>query len=326
MSKIFAKIQLSLFVLTIFLQQSYTYRYDEKNEFLDEIAAMEDHEEYWKNVNISEFYKTIEDAGMSNSVSREERYKRQVKLALLHDVCEENGTKIIYVPTSSINKFPWIEQITQDPSQLVTVLRVCCPGQDVFVLNNNRSCVPFCKKCRNGVCVSPDKCECYDGFVKNDNGDCVFQCPIGCLNGRCHLYKGCICNWGFQLDSARQYCRPKCNSKCKTEPLRNCTKPGVCGCIRGFSLIGGQCRPSCSPGCGPGGECQAFGVESKCVCFPGYSLQDGVCKNDCFQGCNNGICQNRNKCICNPGFIYDPTSRNCINPKKAYEKKQKRIG
>ncbi|XP_073823611.1 uncharacterized protein [Musca autumnalis] len=230
---------------------------------------------------------------------------------------EECGThgdhmQLIYVPTEAVDKYSWVIKMTDDKSQRVTPIKVCCPGYGLLRWRGERRCIPVCDKCRNGQCVAPNVCECYDEYVRNDSGDCVFICPMGCLNGRCYLDGSCECDPGYKLDETRLYCRPICSKGCGTDPLHNCTAPEVCGCIEGFTLTDGGCKPVCDPECGPGGECQAFGVTRMCVCNPGYRLQDGVCQSDCYQSCANGICYNRNRCICKPGFVYHERTKNCI--------------
>ncbi|XP_075150072.1 fibrillin-1-like [Haematobia irritans] len=253
------------------------------------------------------------------------RYKREsYDDQPMPTICEPNGTMIIYAPTATVSKFEWVERITNDPSNKVTAIRVCCTGYKRVTYNKKSSCNPACERCRNGRCVAPNVCECYDGFVKNDDGDCVFACPIQCLNGRCHWYT-CKCNNGYKLHKSGQYCQPICNDYCYDDPLRNCTAPGHCGCIRGFEMIDGECEPKCEPDCGPGGECQAFDSISKCVCYPGYRLKEGTCQNDCFLACKNGVCQNGNRCICNPGYVYDSHTRNCIYPGQSYESGPRRL-
>lgn len=46
--------------------------------------------------------------------------------------------------------------------------------------HNFRKCDPIChEQCINGICVSPDKCECYPDHVRNFGGFCLPTCPIG---------------------------------------------------------------------------------------------------------------------------------------------------
>uniref|UniRef100_A0A1I8PK07 EGF-like domain-containing protein n=1 Tax=Stomoxys calcitrans TaxID=35570 RepID=A0A1I8PK07_STOCA len=219
---------------------------------------------------------------------------------------------LIYVPTEAVDKYSWVTRMTDEKTQKVTPIKVCCPGYGLLRWRGERRCVPVCKKCRNGQCVAPDVCECYNEFVRTDNGDCVFSCPLGCLNGRCYLDGSCECDPGYKLDETRQYCRPICSKGCGTDPLLNCTAPEVCGCIQGFTLSDSGCKPLCEPECGPGGVCQEIGFKPLCACHAGYGLKDGVCQADCYQSCANGICYNRNRCICNPGFVYHERTRNCI--------------
>lgn len=173
--------------------------------------------------------------------------------------------------------------MTEDKSQRITPVKVCCPGYGLLRWRGERLCIPVCENCRNGQCVAPNVCECYDEFVRNDSDDCVFACPVGCLNGRCYLDGSCECDPGYKLDETRQYCRPICSKGCGIDPRHNCTAPEVCGCIKGFTLTADGCTPVCEPECGPGGKCQVEGLTRKCVCNQGYRWQDGVCQSDCYQ-------------------------------------------
>ncbi|XP_075150074.1 uncharacterized protein LOC142224172 [Haematobia irritans] len=242
------------------------------------------------------------------------RDSRQTEATPPKEECGTNGDHmvLIYVPTEAVDRYSWVIRMTEDKTQQLTPIKVCCPGYGLLRWRGERKCVPVCDKCRNGLCVAPNVCKCYDEYIRNDSDDCVFVCPLGCLNGRCYLDGSCECNPGYKLDETRKFCRPICSKGCGRDPLHNCTAPEVCSCIRGFQLTDGGCRPVCEPECGPGGECQAFGTKPKCVCYQGYHEQDGVCQSDCYQSCANGICYNPNRCICNPGFVYHERTRNCI--------------
>lgn len=58
-------------------------------------------------------------------------------------------------------------------------IQVCCEGYQrnphIF-----RKCDPVCnQECVNGVCVAPNRCQCYPDHVQNLAGYCVATCPIG---------------------------------------------------------------------------------------------------------------------------------------------------
>ncbi|XP_073821261.1 uncharacterized protein [Musca autumnalis] len=213
----------------------------------------------------------------------------------------------ITISNEDIDKYTYIKILEKKARH--TTISLCCEGYTVVRNWQRDICVPVCENCRNGKCVGPNECECYDGFVRNDNGDCVFSCPLGCLNGRCYLDGSCKCDPGYKLDETRRFCRPICSKGCGTNTLLNCTAPEVCGCINGYILTDHGCKAVCDPECGPGGECNASG---KCECKSGYTLKDGVCHAVCYQPCENGMCYSRHRCICNPGFIYMESTGNCI--------------
>lgn len=56
---------------------------------------------------------------------------------------------------------------------------VCCEGYAVQEVLGNGSaearCLPYCKRCRNGVCTAPAECTCDPGFQGEDcsYGECA---------------------------------------------------------------------------------------------------------------------------------------------------------
>lgn len=139
-------------------------------------------------------------------------------------------------------KWPAIIQALEDKDSYH--IEICCPDYGPIRYMGNTLCRPFCESCRNGDCIAPGKCRCFDGFVLTDNDECVFTCPISCLNGRCNLLMGtCLCNKGYELNETGQFCRPICRSGCGANPLHNCTAPDVCGCVKGYSLTDNDCQP-----------------------------------------------------------------------------------
>lgn len=179
-----------------------------------------------------------------------------------------------------LNKYPYAQRIQLDQRNQQQKLLVCCAGYTAFRWRGNTLCRPLCENCRNGRCIAPNVCECFDNFVSTDNGDCVFSCPLGCLNGRCFLDGTCQCDAGFKLDETRKFCRPICSNGCGMNPRHNCTEPEVCGCAKGYQLTNDGCVPACDPDCGEGGECRE---SNQCDCRPGYELKDGVCQRECYQ-------------------------------------------
>lgn len=170
--------------------------------------------------------------------------------------------------------------IQSDKSKKSKLIEICCPGYHAMQWRGKIVCRPVCENCRNGRCLEPGKCQCYDEFVQNDNGDCIFTCPLGCQNGRCYLDGSCQCDPGYKLDETRKYCRPICSLGCGSNPLHNCTAPEVCGCIKGYRLTDEGCQPVCKPECGIGGTCTGPNL---CECDAGFTYRGGVCQADCYQ-------------------------------------------
>ncbi|XP_023300706.2 uncharacterized protein LOC111682938 [Lucilia cuprina] len=149
-----------------------------------------------------------------------------------------------WVNSKELKQYEWPAIIQTIESKDLYHIEICCPDFGPIRYMGNTLCRPFCSNCRNGDCIAPDKCRCFDGFVLTDNEECVFTCPISCLNGRCNLLLNtCLCNNGFKLDETKQFCRPICHSGCDANPLHNCTAPEVCGCVRGYSLTDNGCQP-----------------------------------------------------------------------------------
>lgn len=75
-------------------------------------------------------------------------------------ICENNGT---YHPCQKrVNnirmKTIWVEQDSMEP------VKICCMGYKKV----DEVCIPICSTaCKNAVCVSPDKCKCNDGFIRD---------------------------------------------------------------------------------------------------------------------------------------------------------------
>lgn len=179
----------------------------------------------------------------------------------------------------TVSKYPLANFIQTDMANKLSYIEVCCTGHTPTRLRGETVCRPICG-CPNGVCRFPGECDCYEGFVKNDNGDCVFACPLGCQNGRCFLDGSCQCDPGYTLDETRRFCRPICSSGCGNNPRHNCTEPEVCSCAKGYQLTNDGCQPVCDPDCGIGGVCRS---NNECDCGAGYVLKDGVCQADCYQ-------------------------------------------
>jgi len=160
---------------------------------------------------------------------------------------------------------------------------LCCVGYRPDPYTGQ--CVPDCghnspDNCRNGFCRAPGHCECFNEFVRNDQGACIHTCPIACQHGRCYLNGTCVCQAGYTLDEeTRLFCRAHCPKACGTH--EECVAPGRCECSTGYrrtSELG--CQPICAPDCGYG-KCVA---PNQCECFPGFIKrpQRNVCEAECY--------------------------------------------
>uniref|UniRef100_A0A1I8MJU6 Wnt inhibitory factor 1 n=1 Tax=Musca domestica TaxID=7370 RepID=A0A1I8MJU6_MUSDO len=128
--------------------------------------------------------------------------------------------------SEDIKRYEWPAVIKKNELYNTVLIEICCPHFGPVRLMGNTLCQPYCQSCHNGKCIAPEVCQCYDGYVLSDNKDCVFTCPISCLNGRCNLLRGgCLCNSGYKLDETGQFCRPICRAGCGINPLHNCTAP-----------------------------------------------------------------------------------------------------
>uniref|UniRef100_A0A0N4ZX59 Delta-like protein n=1 Tax=Parastrongyloides trichosuri TaxID=131310 RepID=A0A0N4ZX59_PARTI len=87
--------------------------------------------------------------------------------------------------------------------------------------SGKRCDIPICKQScgKNGKCVAPDKCYCYNLFKGETCQECI---PLpGCQNGYCNKRNECICKEGWG--------GPLCNinlNPCKTK--NRCKNGGIC--------------------------------------------------------------------------------------------------
>ncbi|KAF7487799.1 Neurogenic locus protein delta [Sarcoptes scabiei] len=166
---------------------------------------------------------------------------------------------------------------------------------------------PICRFCNdtNGICISPDKCQCRMGWTGQDCSKCV---PYpNCKNGYCNIGMECICKegWGGLLcDKDLNYCTN--NQPCQNGGL--CSNTGdsfTCKCPPGFA--GEYCErklDSCehSP-CLNGATCKQNNNQSNytCECPLGY---DGRHCEHPLSACLNNPCENEGSCIDGPsGFL-----------------------
>ncbi|XP_037957736.1 neurogenic locus notch homolog protein 1 [Teleopsis dalmanni] len=239
-------------------------------------------------------------------------YKKRPAV-MVNNITESSQHKQrIWVPPDVIEKYPFAFTLQLDKKQNYAQIEICATDYRPIRWYGKVVCRPVCNNCRNGFCVAPGDCKCFENYVKSDNDDCVFTCPLGCLNGQCYLDGRCVCNPGYTLDETRKFCRPICSGDCGQNPKHNCTEPEVCSCRNDFQLTSNGCKPICDPDCGVGGYCVEHENENACKCEPGYRIKDKTCQSDCYQKCDNGICFSPNRCICKPGFSFHERSTICV--------------
>ncbi|XP_046740505.1 von Willebrand factor D and EGF domain-containing protein-like [Diprion similis] len=170
---------------------------------------------------------------------------------------------------------------------------------------NNVTYGQFCNaKCEFGECVGPNTCKCFDGYRKNEYGQCfVLNCTKKCGYGRCVVPDTCKCEDGYTKNKNGQCTRPTCKPECK---FATCTGPNYCKCLPGYEKVfenATTCNPVCK-GCGKG---TCVGPET-CHCDKGF----GNPKNNkgsciaCESKCKHGRCSNK-RCDCSP----DWTGKSC---------------
>ncbi|XP_055377892.1 epidermal growth factor-like protein [Condylostylus longicornis] len=82
----------------------------------------------------------------------------------------------------------------------------CIKGYQV----NRHGCEPICERsCGiNGTCDRPNTCRCHNGAILK-NGICQAECYQKCENGICVTPNRCICFEGFRYDVRTSSCIPK---------------------------------------------------------------------------------------------------------------------
>ncbi|XP_075150069.1 nimrod B4 isoform X2 [Haematobia irritans] len=102
-------------------------------------------------------------------------------------------------------------------------------------------------------------------------------------------------------------CVPDCGNKCLMNGF--CLDGGVCQCFDEFILNHRKdCVPTCPLGC-PNGKCYLNGT---CVCDQGYMLDPTkkYCEPICELGCGrHEVCDEPNKCVCAEGYSLSPDHR-----------------
>lgn len=168
----------------------------------------------------------------------------QLSRALTGDyVCQrvENYTETtqeLYMQPVEVHTFTWCFQIPPRcpktrkemhqrwrPKSEVKqrIVNECCEGYTIEEVpgkvDTETKCVPFCEKCVEGECTSPNNCLCKNGY---QGSDCSYECQPG--------------TWG-------KYCMQECN--CTRESACNPVN-GRCECPPGWHGI--RCENKCSPG------------------------------------------------------------------------------
>lgn len=85
------------------------------------------------------------------------------------------------------------------------------------------------------MCTAPDKCECIEGYVYNQNTTsvCEPQCADDCVNGNCVAPDTCECNENYQFENvSSNVCEPICDPPCKKG---KCNDFFTCACYAGYS-------------------------------------------------------------------------------------------
>ena len=141
-----------------------------------------------------------------------------------------------------------------------------------------RHCPHACK-----TCTSPSSCtSCHKGYVFNEQGQCVANCPLGK-----HQVEG--------------HCKA-CHANCKT--CKGLNQDNCLSCPPGRVLSSGQCLETCPEGYYP----------SKDFCLPCHSSCQSCSGGDHTQcnSCHQGMKLSANACIsCPPGQFYHEKSSKC---------------
>lgn len=168
---------------------------------------------------------------------------------------------------------------------------------------DTEECQPICDRCTNGRCLSPNECQCNEGFKKGGYFNSCQPVCNNCTNGVCVAPDQCMCGMGYRL--INNTCTPQCYGKC---PESKCVRPGFCECGEGFkwSYFAERCIAQCvvTP-CKANEQCMSF-TTGKCECKPGYkrNMNTLECEPICDQECVNGYCSGPNACSCNNNFTH----------------------
>ncbi|XP_026746462.1 platelet endothelial aggregation receptor 1-like [Trichoplusia ni] len=170
----------------------------------------------------------------------------------------------------------------------------------------NEGCSPICSEpCTHGYCSAPNNCSCDPGYQKTTEG-CKPVCSSPCMNGYCSAPNNCSCNPGYH--KTKEGCKPVCSSACLNG---YCSSPNNCSCNKGYRKVGDVCRPVCSAAC-LNGYCSS---PDSCTCNEGYHKEGDVCKPVCSKSCTNGHCTAPEYCTCEEGYKTNQTDYSlCFKP------------
>ncbi|XP_031637797.1 fibrillin-2-like [Contarinia nasturtii] len=175
------------------------------------------------------------------------------------------------------------------------------------VIRNNMSTICTANTCQNGRCITRHDCECYDGFEKDENSNCVASIEMciddpsdckgdevktcNCINGICASNNTCICVNGFKMSEGHSdVCEPACNMNCVNG---YCINPDQCECDTGYRW--------------------SYNESKSRVCQP-------ICETSCL----NGTCIGPNKCQCLDGFKFSAENNFTCEYDPLYQEAQKR--
>lgn len=145
---------------------------------------------------------------------------------------------------------------------------ICEPGWSKVMRDSIEICEPTCTSpCNNGTCVAPDICECFEGYEKTGDDNCMPHCSW-CVHGTCIGPQICLCDPGWYKKELNGNCLPHCDYKCGNG---TCVAPNTCECLPGYKVDEnatklGEDSALCAPECKHcDGTCAAPGT---CVCEP----------------------------------------------------------
>ena len=165
----------------------------------------------------------------------------------------------------------------------------------------------MCRSCGANQGFNGVSCECYLGFITDNNGNCVpsnFQ-PTCYANERYDVsLKACVCVTGTQ------YVRGKCTAIpiCPNNSFYNSV---TCVCNPGYQLQNGQCTlintviPTCPN--------NAFFNGVSCSCNSGFYQSSINSCGTCPQGTSwdGNTCGTQAARTCAPGYIFNQNSNQC---------------